>query len=112
MAVSGGPAMTIHTMRLGLGILFLLLAAAVFGRRWFFPDLDARFDRTRMNLGAVFALVFGCLNIVRWYLAWSDRRKRATAVRTPLQPDPSVVRPEPPNPELDFTRPQDGQHRG
>jgi hypothetical protein len=57
-----------------------------------------------MNLGGVFALVFGCLNLVRWYIAWSARRERATPVRTPLQPDPSVVRPEPPNPELDFSR--------
>jgi hypothetical protein len=96
--------MTIHTMRLGLGILFLLLAAAVFGRRWLFPELDAKFDPLRMNLGGVFALVFGCLNIVRWYLAWSYRRTLATPVRTPLQPDPSLVKPEVPNPELDFAK--------
>ena len=35
--------MTIHTMRLGLGLLFLVLAALIFGRRWLFPQLDARF---------------------------------------------------------------------
>jgi hypothetical protein len=96
--------MSIHTMRLGLGIFFLLLAAAIFGRGWLFPHLDAHFDSMRMNLGGVFALVFGCLNIVRWYLTWSYRRTQATPVRTPLQPDPSLVRPEPPNPELDFTK--------
>ena len=59
-----------------------------------------------MNLGGVFALVFGCLNLVRWYLVWSHRRNLATPVRAPLQPDPSLVRPEPPNPELDFTKDQ------
>jgi len=96
--------MTIHTMRLGLGILFLVLAALIFGRRWLCPGLDARFDPLRMNLGGVFAIVFGCLNIVRWYLAWSHRRARATPVRTPLNPDPSAVRPEPPNQDLDFTK--------
>ena len=58
---------------------------------------------TRLNLGGVFAIVFGCLNLVRWYVARAHRRARATPVRTPLQPDPSLVRPEPPNPDLDFT---------
>jgi hypothetical protein len=96
--------MSIHTMRLGLGILFLLLAAAIFGRRWLMPGLDAKFDPLRMNLGGVFAVVFGCLNLVRWYVARSHRLARATPVRTPLQPDPSVVRPEPPNQELDFMK--------
>ena len=65
---------------------------AFFGRRWLFPELDAKFDPLRMNLGGVFALVFGCLNLVRWYVARSHRLARATPVRTPLQPDPSVVR--------------------
>ena len=96
--------MSIHTMRLGLGILFLVLAAAIFGRRWLLPQLDAKFDPLRLNLGGAFAIVFGCLNIVRWYLAWSHRRVRATPVRRPLQPDPKVVRPEVPNQELDFTK--------
>jgi hypothetical protein len=101
--------MTIHTMRLGLGILFLVMAALIFGRRWLFPGLDARFDPLRMNLGGVFAIVFGSLNIVRWYLARQHRLARATPVRTPLQPDPSVVRPESPNPELDFSSKANGQ---
>ena len=96
--------MSIHTMRLGLGIFFLLMAATIFGRRWLFPGLDARFDSLRMNLGGVFAIVFGCLNLVRWYLARQHHLARATPVRTPLQPDPSIVRPEVPNQELDFTK--------
>ena len=96
--------MSIHTMRLGLGILFLVLAAAIFGRRWLLPQLDAKFDPLRLNLGGVFAIVFGCLNLVRWYLAHQHRLARAKPVRTPLQPDPKVVRPEVPNQELDFTK--------
>jgi hypothetical protein len=96
--------MSVYTMRLGLGLFFLLTATVLFARRWLAPGLDAQFDPLRLNLGAVFALVFGALNVVRWYLMWSYRRNRATPVRTPLQPDPSLIRPEPPNPDLDFTK--------
>ncbi|MCE9565463.1 MAG: hypothetical protein K8U57_25865 [Planctomycetes bacterium] len=96
--------MSVHTMRLVLGIMFLCLAGAIFARDMFLPGLGARFDPLRMNLGAVLALVFAGLNLVKWYVVWSHRRMLATPVRTPLQPDPSVVRPEKPNPELDFTR--------
>ena len=99
-----GAAMSVHSMRLVLGILFLLLAATLFARRWLMPGLDDRFDPLRMNLGAALALVFAGLNLARWYSIRSYRRDKATPVRTPLQPDPSIVRPEPPNPELDFTR--------
>ena len=95
--------MSVHTMRLVLGILFLLLAAAMFARRWLMPGLDERFDPLRMNLGAVLALVFAGLNLARWYAVWAYRREQATPVRTPIRPDPSIVRPEPPNTEWDFT---------
>src|SRR5262245_32497270 len=98
--------MSVHTMRLGLGILFLLLAGVIFTRQWLAPGLDAKFDPLRMNLRGVLALVFGGLNLARWYTWWLYRRAKATPVRTPLQPDPSVVRPEPPNSELDFTKDQ------
>ena len=96
--------MSILTMRLVMGILFLLLAAAMFGRRWLMPDLDARYDPLRMNLGAALALVFGGLNLARWYVVWSYRRAKQIAVRTPLQPDPSMKSPVVTNPELDFTK--------
>lgn len=95
--------MAVHTMRLVLGILFLMLGTLILARRWVMPDLDARFNTTRMSLGAVLALVFGGLNLARWYAAWSYRRTRSTPVRTPLQPDPTMTRPEPPNPDFDFT---------
>jgi hypothetical protein len=97
-------AVTVLTMRLVMGILFLLLAGLMFGRRWLMPDLDARYDPLRMNLGAVLALVFGGLNLARWYAVWSYRRAKRTPVRTPLQPDPSVRPPVVPHPELDFTK--------
>ena len=96
--------MSVHTMRLMLGIMFLILAGGIFARDLFAPGLGARFDPLRMNLGGVLALVFGCLNLAKWYVAWSNRQILATPVRTPLQRDPSVVQPEPHNPELDFTK--------
>ncbi len=104
--------MSIYTLRLGLGILFLILAGLIFSRTWFAPGLDNRYDPLRMNLGGVLALVFGCLNLARWYAMWSLRQARAMPVRTPLQPDPSVVRPEQPNPELDFTKGEKKQDDG
>jgi hypothetical protein len=99
--------MSVQKMRFGMGVLFLLLAGVIFARAWIVPDLDRRFDSLRMNLGGVLALVFAGLNFARWYAVWSYRRTRATPVRTPLQADPSAVRPEPPNPELDFTKPDE-----
>jgi hypothetical protein len=94
--------MSVHTMRLIVGLFFLVAAAFLFAHRWLAPGLDAHFGS--LTIAAIFALVFGISNVVRWYLAWSFRRTRATPVRTPLKPDPSLVRPEPPNPELDFTK--------
>jgi hypothetical protein len=96
--------MSVQSMRLVMGVLFLLLAGVIFTRAWLIPGLDARFNSLRMNLGGVLALVFAGLNFARWYVIWSHRRAQATPARTPLQPDPSLVRPEPPNTELDFTK--------
>lgn len=97
--------MAVATLRLALGLFFLAAGALILLRSVIAPGLNARFDPSRLDLGGVLALVLGGLNLARWYAAWSYRRYRATPVRTPLQPDPSLVRPEPPNPELDFTRP-------
>lgn len=96
--------MSIHTMRLGLGLLFLGFAVVIFTRNWLLPGLGVGFDPLRMNLGGVLAVIFGFLNLARWYVVWSARRVQSTPVHTPLQPDPSVVKPEPPNSELDFTK--------
>lgn len=97
--------MSIHTMRLVLGVMFLLLAVLIFGRDLFLPQLGNRFDPMRMNLGGILAVVFGLLNLAKWYVAWTYQREMATPVRTPLQPNPDMVAPEPPNPELDFLKP-------
>jgi hypothetical protein len=95
---------SISTLRLLVGIFFLLASAFLALRSWIAPEWAARYDPLRMNLGAAFALVFGLLNLTRWYLSWSQRRMQAMPVRTPLQPDPSLVRPEL-RPEFDFSLP-------
>lgn len=97
--------MSVAMLRLALGLFFLAAGTVILFRSLFAPGLNARFDPLRLDLGGVLAWVLAGLNLARWYAAWSYRRFRATPVRTPLQPDPSLVRPEPPNPELDFTRP-------
>src|SRR5262245_13997704 len=94
----------VQRLRFAMGVLFLLLAGLILARAWLMPGLDTRFDSLRMNLGGVLALIFAGLNFARWYVIWSHRRTQATPVRTPLQPDASLVRPEPPNAELDFTK--------
>src|SRR5690348_250542 len=104
MKTTEGGAMSVHTMRLGMGILFLILAGLTFARGWLFPSLAAWGDPVRMNLGGVFALVFGMLNVARWYVAWSYRREQATPIRTPFQPEPTESNGDAPNPDLDFTK--------
>ncbi len=96
--------MSVYTMRLVLGVMFLILGTVILTRSWFAPGLGQGFDPVRLNLGGVFSLVFGGLNIARWYTMRAFRRARATPVRTSLQPDPSAVRPQAPIPEFDFTK--------
>lgn len=96
--------MSLNRIRLAMGILFLLLAVFILLRGWLAPGLDARFDSTRLWLGGLLALVFAGLNFARWYSMYAYQQARRTAVRTPLQPDPSATAPEPPNPDLDFTK--------
>jgi hypothetical protein len=93
--------MSIATLRLIVGVFFLLASVFLALRYWIVPEWASRYDPLRMNLGAAFALVFGLLNLTRWYLSWSQRQRMALPVRYPLQPDPSLVRPEV-RPELDF----------
>lgn len=94
--------MSIPVLRLIVGVFFLVASAFLALRYWLVPEWAARYDPLRMNVGAVFAFVFGLLNITRWYLSWSHRRTQAIPVRYPLQPDPSLVRPEL-RPEFDFS---------
>lgn len=95
-------AVSISALRLLVGIFFLSASVVLSLRYWIAPEWAARYDPLRMNLGAAFAFVFGLLNLTRWYLSWSQRRMRAIPVRYPLQPDPSLVRPEL-RPEFDFS---------
>ena len=96
--------MQIRTMRLVLGILFLCLASVIFTRKWIFPELAGKFDSLRMNIGGVFALVFGCVNLAKWYSATQFMKSTQTAVRYPLQPDPSAAPQVEHLPEFDFTK--------
>jgi hypothetical protein len=99
--------MSIRTLRLGLGLLFLGLGIAIFTRQWFFPELAARYDTLRMNLGGVFALVFAGLNLARWYAATQFVKSRQIAVHYPLQRDPSASPQVEPVPEFDFFKQKD-----
>jgi len=88
------PVVTIATLRLIVGVFFLLASAFLTLRYWIAPEWAARYDPLRMNLGAAFAFVFGLLNLTRWYLSWSQRQRVSLPVHYPLQPDPSLIRPE------------------
>lgn len=99
--------MSIHIMRFMLGILFLILGLAIFTRHWWLPGLDTRLDPLRLNLGAALALVFGGLNLARWYAVRAFLKTRQTPVRYSLQRDPSAKLHVEPNPEFDFTKQPD-----
>jgi hypothetical protein len=99
-------------MRLTLGLFFLFLGTAIFVCLAFFPEVAALNDRTRSYLGGIFALVFGGLNLARWYAARSVIEASRTPVRYPLQRDPSAVPQDEPNPEFDFTSQKPTQSEG
>jgi hypothetical protein len=100
--------MQVRTMRLMMGVLFLCLAFAIFCRQWLFPEFAAGYDPLRMSLGGVFALVFGGVNLVRWYTAWSFAKSLQTPVHYPLTRDPSTAPKVEPLPEFDFTKQPEG----
>jgi hypothetical protein len=91
-------------MRLALSMLFLILGCALMTRRWWLPELDVQFDTLRLNLGTVLALVFGGLNLARWYTVQAFLKTRQTAVRYPLQRNASTAAPVDYNPEFDFSK--------
>jgi hypothetical protein len=99
-----GEMMSVLAMRFVMGLLFLILGIMIFARHWWMPELDNKYDSLRMNLGAVLALVFGGLNLARWYAAWTFQKSTQTPVRYPLRPDPSATPQDEPIPEFDFTR--------
>lgn len=95
--------MNVRHMRLGLGIFFLLMGAALLVLRFGAPEAIAKFDPMRLFLGALLAIALGCWNLMRWYNAWLWFHERATPVRRPLQPDPTASGEEY-NPEFDFDK--------
>jgi hypothetical protein len=95
--------MAVRHMRLTLGLFFLAMALLLFARGWLFPGLDARFNSTRMTIGACLALVLAGVNLAKWYAGWAWYQQQAMPVRQPLQRDPDAPTTEP-NPELDFTK--------
>ena len=101
--------MQVRTMRLMMGILFLCLGCAIFCRQWLFPEFAAGYDPLRMSLGGVLALVFGGLNLARWYMAKSFAKLTQTPVHYPLQRDPSAAPQVEPIPEFDFTKQPEGE---
>jgi|ERR1700722_8143284 hypothetical protein len=96
--------MQVRTMRLMLGILFLIMGCALFARDWLFPEFAASRSNIQLNIAGVFALVFGCANLVRWYVAAQFVKSSQTAVRYPLQRDPSTAPQVEPVPEFDFMK--------
>ncbi len=99
--------MQVRTMRLMLGMLFLIMGSALFARDWLFPEFAASRSRIQLNIAAVFALVFGCANLIRWYVAAQFVKSSQTAVRYPLQRDPSTAPQVEPVPEFDFMKQPD-----
>ena len=81
--------MSILSMRLVVAILFLVMGTVILARQWLLPGLDERFDPLRLNLGGLLALVLAGVNLARWYTLRSFMKERQTAVRYPLQRDPS-----------------------
>jgi len=92
--------------------LFLVMGVVILARQWLMPGLEDRFDPLRMNLGGVLALVLAGVNLARWYTLRSFMKERRTAVRYPLQRDPSAAPQVEPIPEFDFTKRSDEEDAG
>jgi hypothetical protein len=104
--------MSVLTMRLVLGIFFLIMGTLIFTRDLFFPEFMATADPLRLRIAGFFAYVFGGLNLARWYSVYSYRQSTRTAVRYPLKRDPSAVPQVEPRPEFDFTRQKSQEQPG
>jgi hypothetical protein len=92
-------------LRLALGLFFLVVGTALLVVRFWYPDIAQRIGPPhRLFLITLFALVMGGLNVARWYVAYLHFQRRATPVRTPLQPEREGRAPAEYNPEFDFDR--------
>ncbi len=95
--------MSVRNIRLMLGIFFLLAGITLLVLRFAMPEAVAKFDKTRLLLGAMLGLGLGGVNLMKWYAGWMYARQMATPVRTPLQSD-AAPRGTEYNPEFDFDK--------
>ena len=93
--------MALRHMRLMLGLFFFVAGVGLLALRFGMPEAVARFDSTRLLIGALLALVLAGVNIAKWYSGWLWFRQQSTPVRQPLRPDPTAGREEY-NPDFDF----------
>lgn len=96
--------MSVRNTRLVLAVFFLLAGVTLLVLRFGMPEAVAKFDKTRLFLGAVLALGLGGVNLMKWYAGWLYARQTATPVRTPLQPGDDAPRGTEYNPEFDFDK--------
>jgi hypothetical protein len=95
--------MALRHLRLMLGLFFLFAGVGLLVLRFGMPEAVARFDLTRLLIGALLALVLAGVNLAKWYAGYMWFQERATPVRRPLQPDPTAPGEEY-NPEFDFNK--------
>ncbi|MBM3979131.1 MAG: hypothetical protein FJ304_02380 [Planctomycetes bacterium] len=100
--------MAVRHMRLTIGLFFLAVGLVLLALRLFAPDAVARFDRTRLLLGACMGLGLAGVNLAKWYAGWLHARRAATPVRSPLLPDPSARGSGEHNPDFDFSKKDGG----
>lgn len=95
--------MAVRHMRLVLGVFFLVAGVGLLALRFGAPDVVARFNATRLLVGALLALVLAGVNFAKWYSGWLWFQQRATPARQPFRPDPTAGTDEY-NPEFDFNK--------
>lgn len=96
--------MAVRHLRLILGLFFLIAGVGLLVLRFGMPDVVARFDLTRLLIGALLALVLAGVNLAKWYAGYMWFQEQATPVRRPLQPDPTADTGPEYNPEFDFNK--------
>jgi hypothetical protein len=94
--------MTVRHLRLTLGLFFLVAGIAILVVRFSAPEVVARLNPMRLLLGGLLALVLAGVNIAKWYAGWLAAEERATPVRRPFQPDPTVSAEPENNTAFDF----------
>src|SRR5829696_7221777 len=65
-----GAAMAVRQLRLMLGLFFLFAGVGLLVLRFAVPDAVARFNPTRLLIGAFLALVLAGVNLAKWYAGY------------------------------------------